>query len=182
MRRVAAVCIVLVAAAGVQASTIEETTGVKYQHDGGTHGDASDVCVEPSPVLPVGNETEGLLVPLDDPEDDYGLDVTEADIGEAITVTLTPGPPLDWAVEEPLPDYDLVVHTPDCQEPINASRKTGSVQEIVTFVPEQAGVHVIQVLPGDGDLPGVAPVPMGCHPTCVGTTNKLVGYDLTSSQ
>lgn len=182
MRRAALVLVVVMVSAAAQASTIEETTGIDYQWDGSTHGDASDTCAEPQPVLPVGNETAGLLVPGDDPEDDYGLSVTDEEVGITVTVTLTPGPSLEWAVQEPAPDYDLRVWTPGCGDVVGASHDNGTSVDEVAFEPGEAGTYTIQVLPGKSiqpELPG--PIPMGCHGMCVGTLNGAAGYNLTNT-
>lgn len=182
MRGAAILSVVLVLAAGVSASTIEDATGVDYQHDGGTKGDASDVCHQPSPVLPVGNVTTGLLVPLDDPRDAYGLDVEPADVGDPITVTLQPAPDLAGSsVEPPAPDHDLVVHSVGCQEPLGNSSNDGTQADQVTFTPAEAGIHVVEVVPGDGGPVDAGPGAEHCHPTCVGGLNRLVGYELTSA-
>lgn len=181
MRRIAIACVVLLLAAGAQASKIEDATGVKYQYDGGTHGDASDICEDPSPTLPLGNETEGLLVPVDDPLDNYGLQIGEADVGDPVTVRLRSGPPAGWIVEAPAPDYDLAVHAPGCGERLGASSEPGGMIDEVTFVPQEAGVYTIQVQPGGDPEEALGPTPEGCHGVCVGTLNTVAGYGLSTS-
>lgn len=187
MRRFAIACAVLVLAAGVQASTIEDTTGILYQHDGGTEGDASDDCADPSPEVQPGTDTTGLLVavleggavagnpPVDDVEDNYALPVGPGLVGGNVTVVVDPAP--NVTDQTPAPNYDLLVWSPGCEEVVAESHARGSGPDEVVFEPQVEGTYTVQVVPGDA-APVDGPVQGNCHPTCIVAVNTFLGYGL----
>jgi hypothetical protein len=167
------------------------------QYDGGAHGDASDSCRSPSPRLAKGADTTGLLVPVDDPEDNYGFMVNGAMVNQPVTVRLIPASPLPGSGVQPAPlgipgaNPDLVVWFPACFVVAGESRNLGGAPEEVTFLPRVTGLYTIQALLGPvevrvgvggagdgGDEPG-----MGanvCHAFCYGdAVNPTAGYRLT---
>lgn len=204
------VTVLLVAAGAAHASIVERSIGgactralgaelaeevCTLQYDGGEHGDASDSCRSPSPRLAKGADTNGLLVPIDDPEDNYGFMVNGTLVNKPVTVRLVPSSPLPGeAGVEPGPvavagaDPDLVVWFPACFVVAGESRNPGGAPEEVTFVPKITGLYTIQAVLGPVGVhvrvgQGSGEPGMGtdvCHASCYGEgVNPAVGYRLT---
>lgn len=171
MRRAWIIVLVVLLATTVQASRIEEATGIKYQHDGGTPGDASDVCDRPDPPLSVGDDSVGITVPVDDHVDNYALSIPEELVGVPVTVSIASSPGLPQ-VPRPAPDHDLFIWSPDCGHLIDRSIGPPGEGDEVTFVPDGTGTYVVQVQ-ADVDRPGGGPAPVGCHPHC-----ERAGYSI----
>ncbi len=109
---VAAMIALVMVAGSAGASLLQDTTGgaVNYQHDEDAETDAADTC---SGILDVHdkeltNETReiaGMLVPVDDEADYYGINATADILGDRIRVTVVSN----------VIDVGLTVFQPECQ-------------------------------------------------------------------
>lgn len=73
------------------ASTLEDANhAISYQFDGQTGHDAPDTCERAADAwaLPIGNRTDGLLVPPDDMSDVFVMDVAPHQVGMRIDLRL----------------------------------------------------------------------------------------------
>lgn len=182
-------------AGGVQASLIEDTTGLHYQNDGGTGQDATDRCEDVARQGTNGTEATlehadgaegGQLVPVDDPADHWRLVVPEASSVSTVEVKVESSTPLGALDEEEIDQVPLVhqrvtVQTVGC-EPLDTESFPAGEEATVVFEPgdETRFRLSLSIEPGVGDTaaPGlVGPVPVGqhCAPTC------LFAYHMSAS-
>lgn len=150
---------------------------IEYQNDGNSGHDADDECVPgkpPSLILEPGVHEHGVLVPVDDEHDFWGIPLLQ---GQAVTLFMDPteGHPDGLSY----PDFEAHLLTPDC-EFLAAEPQPGNRQETVTAVAPVTGIHVAHIFVVQpvaltsaeaGPLPGLraAPpdaVPAYCHPIC----------------
>lgn len=211
MRRTAAWILSLVALAALaQGSTVENATFAvclnamdqpmaeeycTYQYDGGHHGDASDACAAPGPVLPEDVEVTGVVfpplppspdVPTEDPEDNYAFHV--AAVGSQVRVRLTPGTQWNPLTGAPVA-YEVAIWGPvgnvSCMVPLASASPNGTPWHGANlgFVSASAGVHTIQVRATAVSLAGLeGEIPLACHFMCAGTVNNLIGYRLITNE
>lgn len=129
------------------------------QHDGGTPGDASDLCRDPFPTLDHDATTSGRLVPVppllpvSDTTDNYALDLSD---GETVTITtgaaastlLHDDSPSDE--DEPFPGetaFRFQVWAPDCSEVVADGEPTPGSGEEATFTADVSGTYTVEVFP-----------------------------------
>lgn len=86
------------------------------QDDAGSGTDAASGCHDPSPVLSTTDTAHGNLYPPQDKVDFYGLDVTQADVGHPIQVTLRAGS-FEMYLDVFLPDCgaNVIASSPACE-------------------------------------------------------------------
>lgn len=88
----------LLVGALASASTLEDTTGQHYQHDGGGVGDLPDECTgafEDERALTVtepGETRTSILVPEDDESDVWSVNLAEADVGVLLRLEIVDSP------------------------------------------------------------------------------------------
>lgn len=155
-----------------------------YQHDGDAVGDASDVCARPAPAIRANGTVVGMVVPADDPRDNYALALSA---GQTVRIDLVAQPDLPQTpVGRVAENVDLrVYNSANCAVVLAESAKRGSGPESLTFTAPASGVYTVQVqlgsfygLPLAGAPPG-GPGVDACNPTCQPLLNNEAGYRLT---
>jgi hypothetical protein len=158
--------------------------GCAIQFDGGKHGDASDLCPNPDPLLQIDEMTSGLLAPKDDPEDNYALFVPPwdplVDDAPAFIVTLQPSPMMAKLQDEGLLEVYLDAWGPGCGMPLGGGHPTPAGNLKVMFEAREPGTQTIQIRAVLTEPP--TPGTKTCHATCVGLLNAMAGYDLGTYQ
>lgn len=186
MRAITGVLVLLVALSGaVQASFIEDTTGVYYQNDGDTGQDAPDACDgEPGPRF--GQDApQGQLVPIDDPVDQWVLPMADSRAGGTFALTVEnqgvvadPGPGEQLETELATSSIVVLVYGPGgCGgELLGEGVALPGGQAEVVFTTDSSADHRIELqLAEDGSevLDGSAERHQHCAPAC------LASYDMT---
>lgn len=120
---------------------------LEYQDDGESGRDADDACVPnqpPSIVLNRGQDAWGNLVPIEDPDDFWGILV--GGNGGPVHVILTTTP----EISPGLIDFDLVLLSPDCVEKAKGEEVNG--QDLVNLPFLAPGVYKARVFFPTEDL------------------------------
>ncbi|MGQ0535779.1 MAG: hypothetical protein ACT4PT_06885 [Methanobacteriota archaeon] len=169
----------------------------RHQHDGKQHGDASDDCGHPSPILQRGIPDRGRLVPFEDAYDNWALlvfgqstpgpDDPPPPPPQPIVVSMRPAPDTKPSSAPIYPDYDLEVWGPagdwsvPCAVLLGNSTRNGTQPESVVFQAHHSGVYTVRVLFKDQGL--VEPSPAFrirvCDPFCHHASDGLVGYEMS---
>lgn len=166
---------------------LEAADACYSQFDGGQHGDASDDCRAPSPMLAPNQGTTGLLLPLFDASDNFGLVVNA---GKVVTVMLTPAPLLGGPLgidlptgPVPGPTLVLTVWLPGCMDSVGSVQVPVGASGAVSFPAWQGGLYTVAVTQGPVVVslhgPDTGPTTDACHPFCFGVLiNPTLGYGI----
>lgn len=175
------VVIGLMAAAGVSQAMLPANPDELYpQNDGGSGGDASDVCGEPFPEVPRGEIVEGQLVPILDHDDVWAIPGQE---GERLIIEVAPEP-RGTHTASVSPALTVILWTLDgseCHQSLAEARATGGEPaQLEADLPATATYSLEVHLDGlstdiDGQAPSlVVPASGHCSPVCLMDMDLLV--------